>query len=97
MRLRLYQRGGLVGLLTDPVQFEDDRLRVAIGLRNEATMTGRCPVCGAIGHNRAQRRQLARRYKGKVASLPPFAHEPECPCGDDRLRELFAETGTTRA
>ena len=89
----LYLRDDVAYLLPDPGQFRDERLQLAVSLRNEATISGRCPVCAAAGFNRAERRRLARQYRGQMAPPQVFAHEPECPCSDDRLRELLLECG----
>lgn len=43
-----YQRGDVLYVLADPASFNDDRVRLAIGVRNEATLSGMCPVCGAV-------------------------------------------------
>jgi hypothetical protein len=82
-----YQRGDVLYVLADPASFQDDRVRLAIGLRNEATLAGRCPVCGARGPNRAER----RRARG--VETWAMRHAAECPCSDESLRRLAAETG----
>jgi hypothetical protein len=88
--LAYYVRGDVMYALPDPSQFHDDRLRLAIALRNQATLAGACSVCGANAPmpNREQR----RRTKG-TAMAHVMVHEAECLCGDDRLAELFTELG----
>jgi hypothetical protein len=85
----IYFRDGALYALPNPVRFADDRLRVAIASRNEATLRGTCPTCGAeaVLPNRAQR----RRRKGQVTRAV-MRHDAGCPSGDDRLRDLLAET-----
>lgn len=86
-----YQRGGVLYRLPNPGAFSDARVQVAVALRNEATLKGVCPSCGARGPNREQRRQMARAKRGEVASMA-IVHAAECPAGDKNLRQLIAET-----
>jgi hypothetical protein len=92
MRDRLYFREGMLFLLADPGSVQDLRVRLALGLRNDATLNGRCPACGARGPNRAERRRLARKHRGEVVERTIW-HAPDCPAGDDRLAELIREAG----
>jgi len=89
-RLVYYERGGTVYALLDPAQFSDDHVRLAVALRNEATVAGACPSCGATAPmpNRAAR----RRAKGTVQPLV-FEHEAGCPVSDDGLLALIAKAG----
>jgi hypothetical protein len=86
---RAYFRDGVIFSLPDPGSIENAEVQLALALRNEATIRGRCPVCGAQnGLNRAERRRLAREARGRVVPYV-FWHAPECPAGDDRLAELL--------
>jgi hypothetical protein len=92
MRDRIYFRDGTLFVLPDPGSARSPEVQLALGLRNEATLAGRCPVCGAHGPNRAERRRLARRNRGRVVTRPVW-HAPDCPAGDVRLGELIHEAG----
>ena len=92
MRHRSYVRDGALCVLPDPASVDDERVRLALLLRNEATLTGVCPACGARGPNRAERRRLAREHRGELVVRAVW-HAAECPAGDDRLAELMREAG----
>ena len=87
-----YRQGRALFVLRDPASFTDARVQVAVALRNQATIAGACPACGARGLNRAARRRLAHDRSGELVTQT-IEHERECPAGDDRLRELLAATG----
>ena len=70
-------------ILPDPSTAGEPSEQLRLAWRNEATTTGRCPVCHATLRqaNRAERRWLARRYGAGVA-FAVFEHAAACPVGD---------------
>jgi hypothetical protein len=92
MTTRLYVRDGVAYLLPDPAAFTSAEVQLAIGLRNEATLSGRCAVCGAGGLTRAERRRLGRDHQGEVGLLA-FEHAADCPASDGRILEMLREEG----
>jgi hypothetical protein len=85
-RFVYYLRGDALYALPNPAAFDDDRLRLAIALRNQATLAGYCSACGAVA-------KTPKRPKNGTAVARVMAHEAACPCGDDHLAALFAQSG----
>ena len=85
-------RGDELFVLPDPMRSASADGQAAIHARNEATLTGQCPACGARGGvqslNRAERRRLAREHRGEVVQNPMW-HEPDCPANDENLIALL--------
>ncbi len=77
----------LVVLVTDGAEAHDAGAQLKVGWRRQADTTGACPVCGATLRqaNRAERRELARRYGAGFGHVV-MEHAPECPVGDGPLR-----------
>ncbi len=93
MKHRVHVHDGVVVFaLPDPGSVERVEVQVALSLRHQATSRGVCPLCGARGPNRAERRRLARQKRGQVFEVT-FWHAADCPVGDDRLRDLLREGG----
>ena len=90
-RHTVFQRDDVLYVLPDPGQYDDDRVRFAISMRNAATLAGACSVCGAVATmpNRAERRRAKASGKPMTRAM---VHDGACPVGDDALRALFAET-----
>jgi hypothetical protein len=86
-----YESGEVVYLLPDPGRFSDARVQVAVALRNQATMAGTCPACGARGPNRAERRRAMREQRGELRTFA-IVHAAECPAADENLLALISET-----
>jgi hypothetical protein len=57
----------------------DDQTRAALSARRAATLTGRCPLCGA--------RRRVHTVSGMARVV--FAHDPDCVAGDAQLGELL--------
>ena len=65
---------------------------LAISLRNQANLAQRCPVCGAHGLNREQRRRLKRECRGQVG-IAAMVHDDDCPVSDDAIHAMFVRKG----
>jgi hypothetical protein len=66
----------------------DKRVREAIAIRNDATLTGHCPACGAEAQlpNRAQRR--AAKRSGRVLHAR-MVHDADCLAHNESIRRLW--------
>jgi hypothetical protein len=92
VRHRVHAHDDVVFALPDPGSVDCAEVQVALSLRNQATLISVCPVCGARSPHRPERRRLSRERRSQVFEIV-FLYEPECPCGDDRLRDLLREVG----
>ena len=72
-------------LIPDPSVAPDRWTERSLELRNEATITGRCPVCRA-----------ARRFMGvdhREIAHSEVMHAASCRCGDDQIRKHLRHRG----
>jgi hypothetical protein len=72
-------------LIPDPSVAPDRWTERSLELRNEATITGRCPVCRAVA-----------RYMGvdfREVAHSQVRHAADCRCSDERIRKHLKHRG----